>query len=338
MLTLFSGSLSWAATWDSFGPKTFQQTGTRPQAVSSTFTVLNTATTYTLVVTGTANANPLIVLNGTTVVNQTDPNVSQAVTLALSNKITVTVRGGVGSSVTVTIVGVDNDLPTITATATPAANAAGWQHNDVTGKFKCSDATSGIASCSAPVTFSTDGANQVVQGTATDKAGNTASTSLTINLDKTLPTIAPSQTPAADSFGWNNTSVIVDFTCADATSGVASCTAPVTLTAQSASHVVHGTVKDVAGNTATATQTVKIDKTPPTISAVAAPAPNAAGWNNSDVTVSFTCADALSGIAVCQPNDIVSTEGLHQTVSGTDTDQAGNTATTSLPLTIDKTP
>ncbi len=337
LLMLLTAS-AWAGTWNAFGPQTYQQTTTTPKAVSSTFTVLNTATTYTLVVTGTTNANPLITINGKTVINQTNPNVSKTVTLTASNTIAVTVRGGVGSSVTATITGVDNDLPTITAAASPAKNAAGWNNTNVTVTFTCADKTSGVASCTAPVVVSTDGASQVVKGTATDKAGNTASTSVTINLDKTLPTISPSQTPAADSFGWNNAAVTVSFACTDVTSGVSTCTGPTTLSVEGANQAVKGTATDKAGNSATATDTVNIDKTAPTISSSATPAANAAGWNNSNVTVAYTCTDALSGIATCPATATVSTEGLNQAISGTATDKAGNTASNSRTVSLDKTP
>jgi hypothetical protein len=329
---------AWAGTWNAFGPQTYQQTTTTPKAVSSTFTVLSTATTYTLVVTGTTNANPLITVNGKTIINQTNPNVSKTVTLTASDTISVTVRGGVGSSVTVKITGVDNDLPTITAAASPAKNAAGWNNTNLTVTFTCADKTSGIASCTAPVVVSTDGASQVVKGTATDKAGNTASTSVTVSLDKTLPTITPSQAPAADSFGWNNAAVTVSFACTDATSGVSTCTGPTTLSVEGANQAVKGTATDKAGNTATATDTVNIDKTAPTISSSATPAANAAGWNNSSVTVAYTCTDALSGIATCPAAATVSTEGLNQAISGTATDKAGNTASTSRTVSLDKTP
>src|SRR5262249_45130201 len=48
------------------------------------------------------------------------------------------------------------------------------------------------------------------------------------------------------------------------------------------------------------------DTTPPTITAAVTPAPNANGWNNATVTVSFRCADAGSGIAVCPAPVVVS--------------------------------
>ena len=44
---------------------------------------------------------------------------------------------------------------------------------------------------------------------------------------------------------------------------------------------------------------VTADVTPPTIVGSVAPAPNAAGWNNTAVTVTFTCADEYSGVASC---------------------------------------
>ena len=84
----------------------------------------------------------------------------------------------------------DPNAPIITATATPAANANGWHNTDVTVSFDCQDATSGVATCSDPVVVSTEGANQTITGTATDHAGNSASSSVTVNLDKTAPGVA----------------------------------------------------------------------------------------------------------------------------------------------------
>ena len=85
---------------------------------------------------------------------------------------------------------VDNELPTITASVSPAANAAGWHNEDAIVTFVCSDAMSGIATCPGPVLVSTEGENQVISGTAVDRAGNTAGVSLTVNLDKTAPALS----------------------------------------------------------------------------------------------------------------------------------------------------
>jgi hypothetical protein len=97
--------------------------------------------------------------------------------------------------------------------------------------------------------------------------------------------------------------------------------------------------QDNAGNTETAGAPVviKIDKTDPTITASAAPAADENGWNKTDVTVTFTCGDAVSGVASCTEPVAVSTEGTGQTISGTAIDNAGRSANASLTLNIDKT-
>ena len=77
---------------------------------------------------------------------------------------------------------------------------------------------------------------------------------------------------------------------------------------------------------------------PPSISAFASPAPNSAGWNNSNVTVSFTCTAGSAAITSCPAPKIVSSEGVNQVVSGTTTDANGLMATVSVTLNIDKTP
>src|SRR5207244_13288453 len=88
-----------------------------------------------------------------------------------------------------------------------------------------------------------------------------------------------------------------------------------------------------AGNvSAVGKVTVKIDKTKPVITGNRNPAPNAFGWNNVDVTVGFSCADAgavQSGVATnTVAGATVSTEGASQTVNnnGNYLDVAGNAA------------
>lgn len=330
-------------TWLAFGPQTYTRGTGDPVTVTNTFSILNPNTQYTLHVQNSGVASAVISLNGVQVLGPSDfdPNVTtidRAVDLKLNNEIDVQLRSKPGSSLTISIVGVDNDPPVISALATPVADTFGWNNTNVVVSFTCSDMTSGVASCPAPVTVNMEGANQVVSGTATDNAGNFASTSVAINLDKTPPTIAASPVPPANNFGWNNTSVRVTFICADALSGMATCSAPVTFTTEGSNQTATGTATDKAGNTASATVVINIDETPPTISAQASPAPNPAGWNNTNVTVAFTCFDSLSGIATCPAQTVVITEGANKKISGTASDKAGNTASASASLNIDKTP
>jgi hypothetical protein len=85
---------------------------------------------------------------------------------------------------------VDNTPPTIAATVDPTPNAAEWHKSNATVSFTCADSESGVASCPAPITVSAEAASQVVSGTATDRAGNSATVSLTIKLDKSVPALA----------------------------------------------------------------------------------------------------------------------------------------------------
>ena len=94
------------------------------------------------------------------------------------------------------------------------------------------------------------------------------------------------------------------------------------------------------------TGTGEVDTTKPVITASRAPLPNSFDWNNTDVTVSFSCADTgpvQSGIDVnTVAGKTVTTEGKDQSVTNTGTcvDMAGNIAdpVTVSNINIDKTP
>jgi hypothetical protein len=258
----------------------------------------------------------------------------------------------------------DTTPPTITLTSrNPPANANGWNNTDVTLEWTIEDTGSGIDTSSlssdcgtiqsqsgniggrptqvvTSIIVSTEGINNLTCS-AKDGAGNTGySNTETVRIDKTPPTITASRSPLPNANGWNNTDVTVSFTCYDALSGIDVCPADVTLSSEGAGQSASGTAYDKAGNSATATESnINIDKTPPTITASRSPLPNANGWNNTDVTVSFTCYDALSGIDVCPADVTLSSEGAGQSASGTAYDKAGNSATaTESNINIDKTP
>ncbi|HWI52182.1 MAG TPA: choice-of-anchor L domain-containing protein [Symbiobacteriaceae bacterium] len=243
-------------------------------------------------------------------------------------------------TITVTL---DQTPPTITGQADRPANAEGWYNAPVTVTFTCTDGGSGIADCTGPVTLSEEGRGQSAGGTATDKAGNTASATVSgINIDLTAP-----ETTATAPEGWVKGPVTITFAAMDNLSGVKATYyktdggatqtgAAATLTA-GGSHTVSYWSVDKAGNAeAPKTVTVQIDGAPPTISHTQSPAPNSYGWNNTDVAVDFICHDD-SGIASCTGDTTVTTDGRNQVVTGTATDIAGNTATDSASVNIDKT-
>ena len=82
---------------------------------------------------------------------------------------------------------IDRTPPALTATASPPANAFGWQRSDVTVGFAATDGGSGVAAVTPPIVLRTEGAGQAVSGAAIDYAGNSAATRLVVNVDKTPP-------------------------------------------------------------------------------------------------------------------------------------------------------
>jgi hypothetical protein len=261
-----------------------------------------------------------------------------------SHTFTVFDKAGNSASATVSGVNIDKTAPTISGAPDRAANSANWYNADVIVSFTCADALSGVDTCSDPSTLG-EGAAQSVTGTAFDLAGNSASDTVSdINIDKTKPSIVAAATTSANGNSWYNSDVTVHFTCADVLSGIPSgaCPADQVLNTEGAAVASTAqTVTDAAGNTSDSSNvvTVKIDKTAPTASASASPAANSNGWNNSNVTVSFSGSDALSGLASCDANVVLSAEAAGQSASGTCTDKAGNVSTpaTKSGINIDKT-
>ncbi len=84
----------------------------------------------------------------------------------------------------------------------------------------------------------------------------------------------------------------------------------------------------MAGNSATVFFSLQYDATAPTISGSPDRAANGNDWYNADVTVSFSVGDNLSGVDLVS-GPVTLHEGASQSVTGTVTDQAGNTHSTS---------
>jgi hypothetical protein len=120
-------------------------------------------------------------------------------TTGVTLSCTATSAGGTAGPVTVTIKR-DATKPTISAAITPDVASTGWW-NLTTGAptvtYTCDDATSGVASCTAPYLFG-EGASQSHTGTAVDYAGNSKTASVTdVNVDLTAPGITWEGGPAA---------------------------------------------------------------------------------------------------------------------------------------------
>ncbi|MDR6907851.1 hypothetical protein J2X63_003559 [Agromyces sp. 3263] len=229
---------------------------------------------------------------------------------------------------------IDKTAPTIGHSFTPLTYSEGaWSNQGVTVTFTCADAGSGVASCTAPVTQSSEGLSQQVTGTATDNAGNSASDTAVVSIDKTAPTISASADRAPNGAGWYRDAVTVSFSANDALSGLASASGAQIL-GEGANQSVTGTATDAAGNSASAgVSGINVDTTAPVVTAVFSP-----GWHADDVTVLWSCTDALSGVAAEPVDDTVTGEGGNLASSATCTDVAGNTASTTVDgIQIDRT-
>jgi uncharacterized delta-60 repeat protein len=250
------------------------------------------------------------------------------------------VAGNVESSHTLTV-NIDKTNPTLTGTLS-APPVGGW-YNVSTGAltitFQASDALSGGVTAPAAHTFS-DAANQSYSVTVTDLAGNSSTYAITgVNQDTVAPTISSAIHGAngdATFGGWWNIATGAPTVRFGTTDPLATVSGPTTL-GEGAGQSVTGTATDQAGNSTSLTVSgVNVDLTAPTISASPDRPPNAAGWYNADVTVSYAVADTLSGVDTAAGGygaDVLAASG---TASGTVYDRAGNSASASYSAQIDK--
>ena len=204
------------------------------------------------------------------------------------------------------------------------------------------------------VTLTQEGANLTARQTFIDLAGNEVIASLDgINIDRTRPRIGfrfahlpenPPATPAqlqAEQDKWHNHAVTLIVDGQDDLSGIQSVTpAQLTFTTEGISLRQFVTVVDRAGNSASDdNDPIKIDLTPPVITYLGRlPLANEHGWNNSDITAGWSCADSLSGIVAANISQTLSSEGAGQSLTGACIDLAGNiTMHTHGGLNLDKT-
>jgi hypothetical protein len=167
--------------------------------------------------------------------------------------------------------------------------------------------------------------------------------SLTVEVvpaDTTPPVITPHISGTLGDNGWYTSNVTVIWTVEDEESPITSqfLCGPATITTDTAEATLTCEAGS-AGGTASESVTIKRDATPPGIALTSViPAANAHGWNNTDVSVSWTCQDATSGVVSASITQTLSSEGENQSATGTCTDQAGNTAPhTHSGIHIDKT-
>ncbi len=251
----------------------------------------------------------------------------------------------------VPVAAVDNGSPfalSLTSPQDPSSvdTTAGFSY-----AFDCGSGYGAFGSSSTATCTATTVPSQSVKAKIQDKDGGV--TEYTGAVSVVIPdSIPPVTTPSAVNadttpytFGtWTNQDVTISLSAIDTGgsglagtfftidgAGLQTYSAPFTINTEG-SHTVTFWSTDNAGNGEIVQSVgVLIDLTGPSISGAATTSPNANGWYNSAVTIHWTCSDSLSGLASCPPDQTISTEGANQTVSGTATDNAGNSTTVSSP-------
>ena len=231
----------------------------------------------------------------------------------------------------------DTTAPVANPTQSPAAAPSGWNNTNVTVTWNWSDpatssgSISGIdpANCTTSSVSSGSG-TLTLTATCKDKAGNTGTATYQVKVDPTAPTANPSQSPAANGAGWNNTDVTVNWnwTFTGAIIDTANCTTSLTSSGEG-TLTLSATCKDVALNQRTVAYTVKVDKSAPVV-IVTGVSDGAAYEVGAVPTAACSTTDALSGVATQATLSLTGGNGdgtgnFTATCSG-GTDLAGNSA------------
>lgn len=207
------------------------------------------------------------------------------------------------------------------------------------------DGNSSFAATLSAVTgpYASDGIGQQTASCSyTDGGGLTATASKTYAIvDPSAPGILSSVVGALGDDGWYVSNVSLSWTVSEPQSPNSlqktGCVDQ-SITSDQAPTTYSCAAQSAGGSAGPVDVSIKRDATKPTIDGSASPAANGAAWNNSNVTVSFTCADNLSGIASCGPSETLSSEGAGQSSTGTAVDNAGNNDTATVSgINIDKT-
>jgi CSLREA domain-containing protein len=157
--------------------------------------------------------------------------------------------------------------------------------------------------------------------------------------DTTPPVITPTVTGTLGNNDWYVSDVQVSWSVVDDESTVSNQTGCDTQTVTADTSGLTFTCQATsAGGSSSQSVTVKRDASAPVITFDSRTAPNSNGWNNTNVSVNWTCSDALSGAASPSVSQNLTSEGANQSATGTCVDNAGNTASdTQTGLKIDKT-
>ena len=237
----------------------------------------------------------------------------------------------------------DATPPVIAANVSGTQGNNGWYTSDVTVTWTVTDAESPVSSktgCEL-VSVTSDQSATTYTCSATS-AGGSASESVTIKRDATPPTWTQTRSAQPNANGWYNADVTVTLHGADAMSGLANLAdVPYTASAEGTGRGFTNGFVDNAGNGVLAVvNDINLDKTAPVVTVTRSPLPDASGWNNTNVTATWSASDALSGIdGSATATHLFDQDGAGQSATRSFSDKAGNSASATISaININKTP
>jgi RHS repeat-associated protein len=373
VFVLTASGAAHAGVFKAFGPKTFLRGTGKPATETVSFSVKNPNTIYTVhVYNGGMNSkfsrvsSAVVKINGAIVFgpddfNQQTGTLQRPVAIVSSNTLEVELRSAPGSGLTIVLEGTD-DVPPVVTISSPA-DGIFFNSQSITVTGSASDSISDVSSLSingavVPLrndTFSTpvsltEGANSITV-VATDAAGNTAQSTVTVTLDTTAPQLSVAM-PLNQSV-LNTDTVAVAGTVTDTGSGIQAVSvngtaASVAGTAYMApalpltegANTITTTAQDNAGNTASSTITVYRDTTAPSVT-ITSPEDGSTVTADS-VIVTGTVNDPSAVVRVngvlaqVTNNTFTATVPLApgaNTITITVTDPAGNAGTATISVT-----
>jgi hypothetical protein len=234
----------------------------------------------------------------------------------------------------------DKTAPTSVALAVSGTlGANGWYTSDITVITNGTESLSTPLTCTLPQHLNAETAGTAMTGSCTNAAGlSTDATPVTVKIDKTPPSAALVVTAGVIGLnGWYTSSVTISTHGSDSVSAPVTCTADQVQGADTTGVTVNGSCTNAAGLSASATpRTVKVDKTPPTIT-INSDIADDGSYYFGFIPASGSCSatDVTSGppAPACALTGYETTVGPH-TLTAKASDMAGNVATRTRAYTV----
>ena len=199
-----------------------------------------------------------------------------------------------------------------------------WTKDNRTINVTCTDVLSGCVKNSDTLTYSTT--TKTANYSISDNAGNSATYSANVYVDKTAPSCGPI---TGQSTEWTKNNRTISVSCNDSDSGCS--ISPVSQIFSSTTKQGTITITDAVGNSRNCTVNAYVDKTGPTCGTVTG---QSTTWTKNNRTISVDCSDSHSGCSKTSFSNTFSSNAKVGTI--TLTDKLGNSTNCNVNVYIDK--